>query len=414
MYKNLVMFHHQSLLSTVVTISKYYRELDRISGSNFNLFRIINVSSDELKHSLFLADLLNPKGSHGQGAIFLKLFMCHLNITPFFVDDADVEVEKSIGRVEKDNGGRLDIYISDRRGHNIVIENKIYADDQPKQLIRYHNYYPQNVLYLTLDGHNPSELSIKSSVKTLKQDEDFRIISYRDDILPWLENCRKEASQMPLLREGISHYINLIKHLTGKSNNKAMKEEIINVALQNPENLRSVIEIASNINFVKSRMQWRFWKALRKSLENRNLTIEDNEKNTVTSTRTFNYYQKKDQYFGFWIEIYRKEDITVHWGIEIDYNIYSGFTVERNGNGGISNLLEFEWMQKIVLECDSSYNNTQYWLGWKYPKTMLAFKAFNSDEIFSLGDENTLKEIVEDIAEVAYKDILFVKERLNK
>lgn len=57
------MNNHQQLLSGVSHLSKHYRELERISGANFNIFRIINVSSDELKHSSFVAELLDPKGS---------------------------------------------------------------------------------------------------------------------------------------------------------------------------------------------------------------------------------------------------------------------------------------------------------------------------------------------------------------
>ena len=37
-----------------------------------NIFDILRVSSQEIRHSNFLAWLLNPKGSHGLGSYFLK------------------------------------------------------------------------------------------------------------------------------------------------------------------------------------------------------------------------------------------------------------------------------------------------------------------------------------------------------
>lgn len=407
------MNNHQQLLSGVSHLSKHYRELERISGANFNIFRIINVSSDELKHSSFVAELLNPKGSHGQGTIFLKLFIEELGITPFHCDDASVEIEKSIGKVTEEEGGRLDIYINDNRGNAVVIENKIYADDQPNQLIRYYQFNPQHVYYLTLDGKSATPKSTHCESLKLESGEHYKTISYQSDIINWLELCRKEAAQLPLLREGISHYINLIKYLTGQSTNKAMRDEIIEIAMQSEQSLRSAADISNNFSAIKAKTQWTFWKALRAALESKGLKMEDNPSNTVTSTRTWNFYTSKDTYYGLWVEIYKEDNLSIHWGVEIENNVYSGFTVERAGEGGISDITEFEWLRGIIMECDTSFKTTKYWLGWKYPSTMLDFRAFNSDAIFSLANKKELDTIVEGIVVEAIKDIKFVTEKLN-
>jgi hypothetical protein len=327
------MTDHDRFINTISTLTRHYRELERINGAGFNLFRILGVGNEELKHSLFLAELLNPKGSHGQGAIFLQLFTDMLAIQPFHATDATVEVEKSIGRLANDEGGRLDLFIADGHGNNIVIENKIYAYDQPKQLVRYYQYAPQHVLYLTPDGHEPSPGSTTGDNIQLEADKHYRIISYQEHILQWLELCRKESASLPLLREGISHYINQIKHITGQTENTTMSNEIINVSLQSPENLRSAVDIANNMNATRAQHQWRFWKALREALEKEGLVIEENDK-TVMSAKTWNFYFKKEMYYGLWIEIYKMEDISIHWGFEIEHNVYSGFTVEKKGTGG--------------------------------------------------------------------------------
>ena len=44
-------------------------------GEYFNVFKIQNNSTDELKICLLLRELLDPKGSHGQGSFFLKRFL---------------------------------------------------------------------------------------------------------------------------------------------------------------------------------------------------------------------------------------------------------------------------------------------------------------------------------------------------
>jgi len=41
--------------------------------------------------------------------------------------------------MEKTKGGRIDIYIESNNKY-IFIENKIYAEDQENQLLRYRNY----------------------------------------------------------------------------------------------------------------------------------------------------------------------------------------------------------------------------------------------------------------------------------
>lgn len=51
------------------------READR-RGENFNIFNILGVTSDETRtHSAFIAELLDPSGSHGLGNQFLQSFV---------------------------------------------------------------------------------------------------------------------------------------------------------------------------------------------------------------------------------------------------------------------------------------------------------------------------------------------------
>ena len=407
------MNNYQQLLSGVSHLSKHYRELERISGANFNIFRIINVSSDELKHSSFVAELLNPKGSHGQGAVFLKLFAESLGITPFHCDDASVDIEKSIGKVTEEEGGRLDIYINDNRGNAVVIENKIYADDQPNQLIRYYQFNPQHVYYLTLNGKDATPKSTHCESLKLESGKHYKTISYQSDIINWLERCRKEAAQLPLLREGISHYINLIKYLTGQSTNKAMSNEIRDLSMLNPQNLRAAADIANTFSNTKHEVQWVFWQELREALENKGILLEDNPDNTATSALTWDYYYGKKKYFGLWCEIFNLAGITVHWGCVVENSIHFGFTVERNGKGGVSKNEEFQKFREIVEQCDGAYTLSDYWLGWQYTSPQLNFRTFDSDAIFSLANKKELEKIVESIAVKTLHDIGFVNEKLK-
>ena len=51
-------------------------EEERKRGEWFNVFNVLGVSTDEVRtHSRFIAELLNPQGSHGCGDEFLKAFI---------------------------------------------------------------------------------------------------------------------------------------------------------------------------------------------------------------------------------------------------------------------------------------------------------------------------------------------------
>lgn len=228
----------KSLLSQVSTLNVHYKKINSLTGENFNIFRILKLESSEVRlHSAFLAALLNPKGSHGQKDTFLKLFIKHFSFKQNAMDAANcnVEIEKHTGFISEDGkeGGRIDIIIRDTKsGHQIIIENKIYAGDQHNQLTRYYNHSPNaDLIYLTLTGKDPD----KGSCGSLENDVHFKCYSYKVDILNWLEECRKEVAVFPLVRESITQYINLIKHLTNQTLNHAMGTELSQIIKSNLE-----------------------------------------------------------------------------------------------------------------------------------------------------------------------------------
>ena len=227
-----------SLLSQVDTIAKHSEELSKLNGENFNIFSILGLESNENRtHSNFIAALLNPKGSHGLSNVFLDLFIKHINfINPDFETlSASVIVENFIGFIDFENktGGRIDIDIIAQNGFSIVIENKIYAGDQFAQIERYKNYKKANceVYYLTLEGNEPSN----ESKGNLNSGVDFHCISYKENIVNWLEDCIKEATHQPILRETIKQYIILIKKLTGQLTNHKMEKDILKLIQSNFE-----------------------------------------------------------------------------------------------------------------------------------------------------------------------------------
>jgi hypothetical protein len=207
----------QNLLSRTRDLIKHHQEMENQKGEKFNVFSILQVESKEnLTHSNFIAELLDPKGSHLKGSCFLELFLesVSLKLDDFDFQNCRVRKEHPTGKIdwEEETGGRLDLVISDAN-QDILIENKVFAGDQKLQLLRYHNSKVRKgyILYLTLDGREPSEYSRGSLVSGV----DYHPISYKVEINNWLEKCQKEAYNAPIVRETIRQYQLLIQKLTG-------------------------------------------------------------------------------------------------------------------------------------------------------------------------------------------------------
>jgi len=258
-------------ISNIVVAEKTQQEERRKRGENFNIFKVLRLTSSEVRlHSAFLAELLNPNGDHGLEDKFLKAF---LEIVvgkkanfDFDTKSAKTYVEYDIGTISEDykEGGRIDILIRDRKGATIIIENKIYAGDQPWQMYRYNRYAEKHcstgnyiLLYLTLDNNKPSEES------TGKDPEfNYFCISYKEDILTWLKQCVGTAALHPAIRETISQYITNLKQLMNimsESNNQSTINYLINES--NIEATISILSMSSEIgncirlNFINEKLK---------------------------------------------------------------------------------------------------------------------------------------------------------------
>ena len=76
-------------------------------GESFNIFKACGVDHYEVTHSSIIAEFLNPKGSHGQGTLFVEAFIEKFNLQDFdfSLNDIVVSTEYVIPN------GRFDIII---------------------------------------------------------------------------------------------------------------------------------------------------------------------------------------------------------------------------------------------------------------------------------------------------------------
>src|SRR5690554_3705847 len=241
-----------SLLTSTSAFIAQNEKIKVLKGESFNLFSIMQMESAENKtHSNFIAELLNPKGSHNKGYLFLDSFLNLFCKDHLDIYSTSVKVEHYIGKViinESDSwcssGGRIDIFLSDKNGNSISIENKIYAPDQNHQVVRYYNFNTRKnkVLYLTLFGNDPSA----ESKGELKSGEHFFNISYQKDIGDWLDMCLKESADQPILRESIKQYSILLKKLTN-SMDKQFDQDLKRLLISNLEATRHIRDNANRL-----------------------------------------------------------------------------------------------------------------------------------------------------------------------
>lgn len=204
-----------------VDMSKGYMaakaEADRqraMGKHDYNIFTLFHGFSDEVNlHSNFIASLLDPNSDHYKGDLFLKLFLEMCGIDDFGIDTSRATVFKEFKHI--------DIYISDGKKH-IILENKVYAKDQPTQIARYIKAIKKEgaedediyVLYLHPDGKLPDNQSFGDyHAKLLGENPSikFKVIRYGKEILEWIDRCKNEVSNITDLNVFLSQYKDVIE-----------------------------------------------------------------------------------------------------------------------------------------------------------------------------------------------------------
>jgi len=330
-------------------ILKFQKENEWVNRP-FNFFNIIGVESHENRHSAFIANLLKPEGTHSCKNLFLLAFMKMIknkyeetsDILEKLTDNVEVVPEKNL-KVDNKTYGRVDIRIKNKK-YYLLIENKIYADDQKEQILRYRNYLGKDeregthnrkgiLLYLTLNGKKASSYSTREEVEYNKLNG-YYTISYRKDIKKWLESCLEE--DLPLrVKSIIEQYLDLIDFL----NHEQMLKDLIlyekEDEVRTPEKIATALKDIERPEYKKRKeeikpylenmLEYRFWKDIEERLRAEKFEILDRKK--------YNYHKieqrrkgKKDGNYGLIfktktdskynrrIYIYNNKYITGGWG----------------------------------------------------------------------------------------------------
>lgn len=176
-----------------------------------NLFQILKFESAEIRHSNFLAWLLDPMQNHGLGDVFIRRLL-----KEFFSNDTSSQIDEfTIDTIDLDDieiqreWEHIDILINASK-FVVCIENKVWSGEFSTQLSKYreivNRYYPAKTklyIYLTPHGIEP------------QKDEDRKVYttySYGDIERHLREIIDLYGQSLPdKIKHYISDYITLLK-----------------------------------------------------------------------------------------------------------------------------------------------------------------------------------------------------------
>jgi hypothetical protein len=205
-------------LMVFVDWSRYTATMSDLASSPddfpaFSVFRALRVERHEVRHSNFLAWLIDPRESHGQGPLFSRFFLqtvarvvgeghsVRAKLETFEASTSAIEVSRE--------ADRLDLRVVLPQAKVVIgVENKVFASEHSGQLSRYAESirgdfpdWDSALLYLTLDGDPPS-------------DARWLPLTHRH-VLAMIEDGidRLRPGTPPAVRIFIEHYVELLRDL---------------------------------------------------------------------------------------------------------------------------------------------------------------------------------------------------------
>ena len=179
------------LRSELVQAREDIAAYNRKHSNGFNVFAYVRPNENGL--SDILADLLDPRGTHGQGDAFLRLLEKELDVT-FPADCKAVKVDREEMTTYISNSRRRIDIVLDFGAFGVGIENKPWAGEQPDQVKEYFSHlggrYSQGfvLIYLSGDGQPPPSVAIEELIRRERQNE-FRLLAYRTGFVDWIRGC---------------------------------------------------------------------------------------------------------------------------------------------------------------------------------------------------------------------------------
>ncbi len=375
--------------------------------NDYNPLLVIRSQSDEVRlHSRIIHSLLDTRGKHYQGSLFLEPFLKVLDLADFFMDLNKVLV--------KAEWNHIDLYISDNDKH-IIIENKIYAGDGDKQIERYINTLIKNgvdceniaVVYLSIDDRDIAPHSLgkwANNKEYLVWDNKkirYKNATYKKDILSWIESCQSKAKNITNLYATLEFYKKCVENITqgekmGLNEFLEQKPEYITIAAEIQRLRLEEVSVETFKKSVANNAKYSDWQII-------DIHYDKNDKVASSCICEFAYGNKKylNQTFKFMLSLEKTRA-----------NKHIGFGLFVNGESGgksYNNFYDFKnkdipiKIKEIVAKHGFILNHSGWWLLDEKDSYMVDLASESLEEYFDklYQKVNSLNELLKNDSEIA-------------
>ena len=240
------------------------KKKDQMNSNEFSVFQYIDFH--EVLMSTIFKDLLNPRGKHGQGSLFLDEFLSLLEIeNPVLTERFSIITEALTSHL--DSNRRIDILLNWSNKFAIGIENKPYAIDQENQLSDYSKQlskeFNDNYVLVFISNRPPDESSIeKDMLQSLIEQNKYVHIDF-NDIIKWLETSNEKV-KLPKITHYIEDLINQIK--MDINNENKYNSKLIEFLHNSEENIKATFEIVNSFDGLRTQIARNFVEELKNLL----------------------------------------------------------------------------------------------------------------------------------------------------
>lgn len=380
-------------------------------GKCFTFMDALGITDNEIRHSQFIANLLDPRGTHGQGDLFLKKFVSKFsNEHPSTEKFDEARIRAEYPATEND---RIDIFIDLKSGAKLAIENKIGAKEGPEQIERYQKYLKgsdcknSKIFFLTPDGREPI-----TAAPNTEQMPPCEPISY-GKISEWIKACLgdKRLIGAHTLKVLLRHYADICERIGERKMEEIRNQElqeIIKALKSDDDDLKVAFVVEEAASQIRNDFFKEFWMGVKKLLEE-----GLKQKNACSE------WEVVDKFSGGYIEIKQKgntqpylikiESITrPAGGYAASYGV-----VRSNGAGDEGSLSE------TLKAMHFDKENTVY-VGWRYLRDGLEenviFDFRDRDSVMTIkrDSENENKPLATEISELLLQLFDSVKTKLEE
>lgn len=312
-----------NLLEQLAPLVKEYEEKKKKRmDTGFNVFYLISdYYYRETFHGDILYALLSPEEKHGEGNLFIHLFIDMINKAKPLKDKSlvdtkyydEVSVNREYGTNDGNDMGRIDLLVIGQNNHCIVIENKLNnAGDTYRQLPKYRKYLKEKgynidaFVYVPLNPDKwPDYLDWSEDEKKDIENKLVIIPAFKEGKTNLIDNWLSPAENKTLnddARFVIKHYKALLNNLTiDIMDNK----DIINTLVRD-ENFYATMDILENSNSICDSVVDDFLEDLEKQVKLENLGVckrlgkgVEISLNNASWKYVIEYYPSNNQYWRY-------------------------------------------------------------------------------------------------------------------